>query len=56
VPEALMRLQKHKDPRVRERVMGAMMGMVKIDVAGIERAAAAGESAKRSQAVKKLRR
>lgn len=48
VPEALMRLQKHKDPQVRERVMGAMMGMVKIDVAGIERAAAAGESAKRA--------
>jgi predicted 3-demethylubiquinone-9 3-methyltransferase (glyoxalase superfamily) len=41
VPEALMRFQRHKDPALRERVMRAMMGMVKLDVAGLERAAEA---------------
>jgi predicted 3-demethylubiquinone-9 3-methyltransferase (glyoxalase superfamily) len=39
-PEALPRLLGDPDPAVAARVMRAMMGMVKIDVAEIERAAA----------------
>lgn len=44
VPEELLRLQRHKDAAVRERVMRAMMGMVKLDVAALKRAAAAGDA------------
>jgi predicted 3-demethylubiquinone-9 3-methyltransferase (glyoxalase superfamily) len=40
VPDALLKLQKSKDPEKRERVMKAMMKMVKIDVRTLERAAA----------------
>ena len=40
VPEALERLMADDDPAVRERVTKAMLGMVKLDVAGLERAAA----------------
>ena len=38
VPRVLMDGLGHKDPDVRGRVFGAMMGMVKIDHAGIEAA------------------
>ena len=41
VPAALPRLLKSPDPQVAQRVMGAMMKMKKIDVAELERAAAA---------------
>lgn len=39
VPRVLMDNLGHEDPEVRGRVFGAMMGMVKIDHAGIEAAA-----------------
>ena len=39
VPDALGRLMEHPDPAVAKRVFEAMMGMVKLDVAGLERAA-----------------
>jgi len=39
VPTALPRLLAHEDRAVAARVFTAMMGMVKIDIAGIERAA-----------------
>lgn len=42
VPEILPRLLADPDPAVASRVFTAMTGMVKLDVAGIERAAAAG--------------
>jgi predicted 3-demethylubiquinone-9 3-methyltransferase (glyoxalase superfamily) len=38
IPEALMRLNRDKDPAKSQRVMQAMMKMVKIDIAGLERA------------------
>ena len=41
VPKALMRLQADADAEKAARVMQAMMKMVKLDVAGLERAAAA---------------
>lgn len=40
VPEAFERLTSTGDPARTSRVMRAMMGMVKMDVAGLERAAA----------------
>ena len=40
VPTVLGKLIQDKDPQKRERVMKAMMGMVKLDVDGLERAAA----------------
>lgn len=40
-PEALPRLLADPDPAVAARVFTAMQGMIKIDVAGLERAAAA---------------
>lgn len=40
VPEALERLMADDDPEVVVRVTQAMLGMVKLDVAGLERAAA----------------
>ena len=48
VPTELLRLHRHKDPAARERVMGAMCGMVKLDVAALKRAAQAGGSAKKA--------
>ena len=42
VPEALPRLLADPDPAVAARVFTAMQDMVKLDAAGIERAAAAG--------------
>jgi predicted 3-demethylubiquinone-9 3-methyltransferase (glyoxalase superfamily) len=42
VPEVLPRLLAHPDPAVSARVFLAMQGMVKLDVAALERAAAAG--------------
>lgn len=39
VPEALPRLLKHPDPAVTKRVTEAMMKMVKLDVAELEKAA-----------------
>lgn len=39
VPEALPRLLAHRDPAVSARVFTAMQGMVKLDIAGLERAA-----------------
>lgn len=42
VPEALPRLLCHPDPAASARVMAAMMAMSKIDIAGLERAAAGG--------------
>ena len=38
IPEALMRLMSDPDPEKANRVMQAMLGMVKIDVAGLEAA------------------
>lgn len=38
VPEALMRLQAAGDPVATERMMKALMKMIKLDVAGLERA------------------
>jgi predicted 3-demethylubiquinone-9 3-methyltransferase (glyoxalase superfamily) len=40
IPDQLMKLQSAKDPAKRERVMKAMMKMVKIDVKKLEQAAA----------------
>ena len=40
IPKVLMRLQNDADSEKASRVMQAMMQMVKIDVAGLERAAA----------------
>lgn len=40
IPKALMRWMMNPDPAISGRVMEAMMGMVKIDVAAIEAAAA----------------
>lgn len=40
VPEALPRLLADLDPAVAARVFRAMQGMVKLDLAGLERAAA----------------
>ncbi len=40
VPEALPRLLGHPEPAVAQRVFAAMMRMVKIDIAELERAAA----------------
>jgi predicted 3-demethylubiquinone-9 3-methyltransferase (glyoxalase superfamily) len=40
VPEALERLMADDDPAVTQRVTAAMLGMVKLDVAGLEAAAA----------------
>ncbi|WP_422929070.1 VOC family protein [Singulisphaera sp. PoT] len=42
VPTALPRLLGNPDPKAAGRVMGAMMGMAKIVIADLERAAAAG--------------
>jgi hypothetical protein len=42
VPAELLRLHRHKDPAARERVMRAMMGMVKLDAAALKRAATGG--------------
>jgi predicted 3-demethylubiquinone-9 3-methyltransferase (glyoxalase superfamily) len=39
VPTALPRLLAHEDPLVAGRVFAAMSAMVKIDIAGLERAA-----------------
>ena len=41
VPNEFFELMKDKDPAVRNRVMQAMMGMVKFDVEGLKKAAAA---------------
>lgn len=38
IPEALMRLMSDKDPAKAGRAVQAMLGMVKIDIAGLERA------------------
>ncbi|QSQ25922.1 VOC family protein [Pyxidicoccus parkwayensis] len=38
IPSALMRLMGDKDPAKAKRVMQAMLGMEKIDIAGLERA------------------
>jgi predicted 3-demethylubiquinone-9 3-methyltransferase (glyoxalase superfamily) len=38
IPSALGRLMRDKDPAKSQRVMQAMMKMVKIDVAGLEAA------------------
>ncbi len=38
IPTALMRLMNDKDPAKAGRVVQAMLGMVKIDIAGLERA------------------
>jgi predicted 3-demethylubiquinone-9 3-methyltransferase (glyoxalase superfamily) len=38
VPTALPRLMKDKDPEKRKRVLAAMMQMVKIDIAALQRA------------------
>lgn len=40
VPKRLMELQTDADPAVRGRVMAAMMQMVKLDIAALEKAAA----------------
>lgn len=40
VPEVLPRLLQHTDPAVAERVTAAFMGMKKLDIAALERAAA----------------
>ncbi len=40
VPNEFFELMKDKDPAVRNRVMQAMMGMVKFDVEGLKKAAA----------------
>lgn len=42
VPTALPELLQHSDPATAGRVMQAMMGMKKIDIAGLRAAAAAG--------------
>jgi predicted 3-demethylubiquinone-9 3-methyltransferase (glyoxalase superfamily) len=42
IPEALPRLLADPDPAASARVMQAMMGMVKIDIAGLEAAHRAG--------------
>jgi predicted 3-demethylubiquinone-9 3-methyltransferase (glyoxalase superfamily) len=39
VPDEFFELMKDKDPAVRNRVMQAMMGMIKFDVEGLKRAA-----------------
>jgi hypothetical protein len=39
VPTALPRLLAHEEPAVAGRVFAAMSAMVKIDIAGLERAA-----------------
>lgn len=43
VPEVMLRRLADPDPDVAARVFTAMQGMVKLDVAAIERAAAGGE-------------
>jgi len=40
VPKALFRLMKEKDPAAAQRVVQSMLQMVKLDVAGLEQAAA----------------
>lgn len=40
ISEVLPRLLRESDPEARQRVMAAMLGMGKLDVAGLERAAA----------------
>ena len=39
VPDEFFELMKDKDPAVRNRVMQAMMGMIKFDVEGLKKAA-----------------
>ena len=39
VPNEFFELMKDKDPAVRNRVMQAMMGMIKFDVEGLKKAA-----------------
>ena len=38
IPSALGRYLRDKDPTKSQRVMGAMMQMIKIDIAGLDRA------------------
>jgi predicted 3-demethylubiquinone-9 3-methyltransferase (glyoxalase superfamily) len=41
IPDALLRLLAYPDPAVAGRVFAAMQGMIKLDIAALERAAAA---------------
>lgn len=56
VPTALFKLTQSKDEAQNARVFGAMMQMVKLDIKGLERAAAAKPSAQTTKAKAKGRK
>jgi predicted 3-demethylubiquinone-9 3-methyltransferase (glyoxalase superfamily) len=55
VPQALNRYMQDKDPAKAKRVFNAMMDMKKLDVAGLERAAAAKDVAPASKGTKEAK-